>query len=268
MGGHYGPDYDRSVTAAGGTSGYWQRRWDVLLQHKTGGSILDLGCSAGGFLAGLRSSAWRLHGIEMSDVTAAKARAETGAEVFVGDILEAPFPREKFDVITCFHVLEHMYQPREVLEKVFEWLKPGGMFYMIVPNIDSAGARIFGRYWYALELPRHLFHFSPKSLRTLARQMGFEEISVTTNRNVFIESSVRYIVDDAFRSSGVVRTPLAKASDPGLGFRVIRKAFRLTALPVLNRLSSFAGDGEIIQAVFWKGPKETAARRDLIGSQT
>ena len=253
IGEHYGPDYDRSVTAAGEHLSYWQGRWDVLLQHKTSGAILDLGCSAGGFLAGLKGSAWKLYGIEMSGYAATEARAKSGAEVFVGDILDAPFPPGSFDAITCFHLLEHVYQPREVLAKVFEWLKPGGVFYLIVPNIDSAGARIFGSYWYALELPRHLYHFSPKSLRTLARPVGFEEIAVTTDRDVFIESSARYLLDDAVRSVGIIRTPLAKASKPSLFFRVVRKAFRMSVLPVLNGMASFAGDGEIIQAVFRKG---------------
>ncbi len=77
----------------------------------------------------------------MEESTAERARATTGADVFVGDVVAAPFLRESFDVITCFDVLEHVYSPREFLAKVLEWLKPGGIFYAMMPNIDSWEAR-------------------------------------------------------------------------------------------------------------------------------
>jgi SAM-dependent methyltransferase len=211
-----------------------------------------LGCSTGGFLASIKGPAWKLYGIEMSDKVAEYAKARTGAEVFVGDILDAPFPPASFDVITCFHVFEHMYEPDRILARVSEWLKPGGIFYMMVPNIDSAGARIFKSYWYALELPRHLFHFSPVSLRAMSGAVGLNVVSIETHREVFIERSVRYIGDYLLSKVGVTRVTMAEAPDPGIPFRILRKAFRLTLLPVLNGIASFYGDGESIHAIFQK----------------
>ena len=67
-------------------------------------------------------------------------------------------------------------------------VETGGIFYAMMPNIHSAGARIFGSHWYALELPRHLFHYSPVSLRALAAAAGLEDVSVTTHREVFIRA--------------------------------------------------------------------------------
>ena len=189
----------------------------------------------------------------MSEMAAKRAEARCGAQVFVGDILDAPFPPGSFDVITCFQVFEHLYKPWEVLARVSEWLKPGGIFYTMMPNIDSAGARIFRSYWYALELPRHLYHFSPVTLRNLANAVSLEEASLTTHREMFIESSVRYILDDAFAKIRIRRTPMARAKAPSLAWKVVRKALRLTVLPVLTTLASFSGDGESIQAVFVKG---------------
>ena len=87
-----------------------------------------------------------------------------------------------------------------------------------MPNIDSAGAKIFGTYWYALELPRHLYHFSPKSSRNVAGAVGLNPLSITTDREVFIEPSTRYILDDALQQFGVNRTPMAKAKRPGVPF--------------------------------------------------
>ncbi len=249
---HYGADYDRAIAGAGEDPDHWRERRNTVLRHKSGGSILDLGCSSGGFLASLQGPSWKLTGIEMSDAVAGTAEARSGAEVFVGDILDAPFPAGAFDVITCFHVFEHLYHPKEVLASVSRWLKPGGIFYTMMPNIDSAGARIFGSYWYALELPRHLYHFSPRSLRYLAASVGLEEVSITTHREVFIEPSFRYIGDDLLRKMGVLRVPLAQAKTPGIPWRVFRKLFRLTLRPVLTGIASLAGPGESIHAVFRK----------------
>jgi 2-polyprenyl-3-methyl-5-hydroxy-6-metoxy-1,4-benzoquinol methylase len=250
---HYSQEYDRSIAEAGNHApGRWRDRKRTLTQYKQGGTILDLGCSGGSFLKTLGSKEWDLHGIEMSVESARIAQAESGAKVFVGDILDAPFSASSFDAITCFHVFEHLYKPREVLSKVVEWLKPGGIFYVLVPNIDSAGAHIFRSYWYALELPRHVFHYSPKSLGTMTRSVGLEVVSLTTHREVFIEQSTHYIVDDMLRKVGILRVPLASMPAPGIMFRLIRKAFRLTLLPLLTGLASLAGDGESIHAVFQK----------------
>jgi SAM-dependent methyltransferase len=188
----------------------------------------------------------------MSDSVAKRAEARCGAQVFVGDILDAPFAPRSFDVVTCFHVLEHLYQPREVLAAAERWLKPDGIFYAMMPNIDSAGARIFRSYWYALELPRHLYHFSPASLRNLAASVGLEEVSLTTHREVFAEASIRYIFDEAFRRAGLFRSPLSQAKAARLPWRIVRKSLRLTLLPVLTGLASLAGDGESIHAVLKK----------------
>lgn len=253
LGQHYGPDYDRAIADAGDKSPQrWLDRTNTLLKYKQGGAILDLGCSSGAFLDTLKGGNWQLYGVEMSAEVAARAKVRCGAKVFVGDILDAPFAAESFDAITCFHVFEHLYYPKEVLTKVSEWLKPGGIFYALMPNIDSGGARVFGTNWYALELPRHLYHFSPKSLSNVARKVGLEELSLVTHREVFIEHSTYYIVDGLLKKIGVSRAPLARRRARSFPRKVVSKAFRMTLGPLLTALISLAGDGESIHAVFEK----------------
>jgi SAM-dependent methyltransferase len=253
MGYHYGSDYDRQIAAAGeGASQRWLMRRETLAQYKSAGALLDLGCSSGSFLASLKGEPWSLFGIEISPDCAKRAEAKSGAQVFAGDILAAPFGPETFDVVTCFHVFEHLYPPRQVLEKVWEWLKPGGIFYTLVPNIDSAGVRIFRSYWYGLELPRHLHHFSPTSLRHLANSAGFQEVSLITHRELCLEESLRYLCDDILRRFGFSRAPLATAKAPSLPWKVVRKVLRLTIVPLLSQLTVIAGDGESIHVILRK----------------
>ena len=249
---HYGQDYDRAIANAAKAPDHWFDPRNELLRHKSGGAVLDLGCASGGFLSTLKGPSWKLFGVEMSVDAAAAAQSRSGAKVFVGDVLDAPFPPESFDAITCFNVFEHVYEPVKVLAKVSEWLKPDGIFYTTMPNIDSAGARIFRSYWYALELPRHLFHFSPATLRMVAQSVGLQEVFVSAQRNLYFESSARYIADELLKRIGISRPPLAQASAPSFLWRIIRKGFRLTILPLLTAATSLAGDGEMISAVFTK----------------
>jgi SAM-dependent methyltransferase len=252
IGEHYGSDYDRVISAAAKASDHWKPRRDELLRYKSGGSVLDLGCASGGFLSTLEGPAWKLFGVEMSEDAARMARNRCGAEVFVGDVLDAPFAPASFDAITCFNVFEHVYEPVKVLAKVSEWLKPKGIFYTMMPNIDSAGARIFKSYWYALELPRHLYHFSPKTLNMVAQSVGLQEVFIDARRDLYFERSVAYINDEALQKIGITRRPAAQATEPGLAWKVVRKGFRLTLLPLITAAASLAGDGEMIYAAFTK----------------
>lgn len=86
----------------------------------------------------------------------------------------------------------------------------------------------------------------------MAKLIGFETASMTLHREVFIEYSIRYIVDDIARKMGIARVPLASSPQPSKTIRLIRKAFRLTILPIMTGLASLAGGGESIHAVFKK----------------
>lgn len=102
---HYTDAYHKLISAAGENSPErWRDRKTALAPQKRLGALLDLGCSSGTFLESMRGESWELYGIEMSAENARIAEERTNARVFVGDILDASFPRESFDVITCFDV--------------------------------------------------------------------------------------------------------------------------------------------------------------------
>jgi 2-polyprenyl-3-methyl-5-hydroxy-6-metoxy-1,4-benzoquinol methylase len=247
---HYTEAYHKLISAGGENSPRWRDRKAALALHKRSGALLDLGCSSGAFLGSMKGEPWDLYGIEMSADCAKRAEARTGASVFVGDILDAPFAPESFDVITCFDVLEHVYEPLRVMTKVREWLKPGGVFYVQVPNIDSAEARVFRTYWHGLELPRHLSHFSPASLRNMGASTGLREVWLETQRNPAVGTSLRYVWDDVFRALGIRRTAVVYRGQASIPYRAARKLVRITVLRWLLAMAPLVGGGEAIHAIF------------------
>jgi SAM-dependent methyltransferase len=200
----------------------------------------------------MKGDRWKLYGIEMEESTAAKARARTGAEVFVGDAAQAPFPAGFFDVVTAFDVLEHVYDPREFLRKVMEWLKPGGIFHALVPNVASWEARLFGSYWFGLDLPRHLFHFSPQSLRKLMSVAGFEEVALATPRISYVDSSTLYLYCKMIEKMGFSPTPPAKPRPRTFARRAWGKGTRTFLIAPPAQVASWAGAGPSLEIVFRK----------------
>jgi SAM-dependent methyltransferase len=137
------------------------------------GRLLDFGCGAGSFLQRMGQNGWQVTGLDMSATTACRVRADLGLRVLVGSLPHPELQPESFDVITMWHSLEHVHQPREVLREARRLLAPEGKLLVAVPNIDSLPYRWFGMDWYGLDLPRHLTHFTPLTLGLMLERSGF-----------------------------------------------------------------------------------------------
>ncbi|MBI3817124.1 MAG: class I SAM-dependent methyltransferase [Planctomycetes bacterium] len=143
----------------------------TVFPMRGGGRLLDVGCSTGARMTAMKALGWVVAGIEFSPDVAAVAKREHN-NVFAGDIQNAPFPERSFDLITCYHVLEHVADPRAVLTKMIGWLAPGGMLVIESPNAAGAGAEEFGTHWFLLDLPRHFHHFTPATLSRMIQLCG------------------------------------------------------------------------------------------------
>ena len=135
------------------------------------GRLLDVGCGSGGMLGVARALGWQTAGIEVDPDAAGRALGFAD-EIHVGDVLSAPFAPGRFDVVTAFHVLEHVPDPVGVMRRMLAWLAPGGLLIVEVPNAGGLGAWLFGPAWSGLELPRHLSQFTPESLAAVAARAG------------------------------------------------------------------------------------------------
>lgn len=139
------------------------------------GRVLDIGCGRGIYLDALRRKGFQTVGIELSDTAARYAREGLMLDrIFVGRLEDMRFPDRYFDAVSIFHVLEHLPRPSGTLREVGRILAPGGVLVVAFPNIRSLQARIFRRLWFHLDIPRHLFHFSPRSLDALLPSREWE----------------------------------------------------------------------------------------------
>ena len=134
--------------------------------------LLEVGCASGAFLHQMAGQGWQVEGIEFSE-KAAKAAAEHGYRVHAGPLETAPQPKGSFDLIIGWMVLEHLRDPVGGLRKLCEWAKPGSWLVLSVPNAGSLEFRLFKEKWYALQVPTHLYHFTPETLGRVLRAGGW-----------------------------------------------------------------------------------------------
>jgi 2-polyprenyl-3-methyl-5-hydroxy-6-metoxy-1,4-benzoquinol methylase len=140
---------------------------------RAGLELLDVGCGSAALLGLMKRRGFRVMGVDFSSEAAAVAKDENGVQVVVGSLQDAAFPDASFDIVTLFHVMEHVTNPRNVLQEVGRILRPGGSVVLQVPNIDSWQFRIFGAKWYGLDIPRHVIDYSSEAILRLLSEAGF-----------------------------------------------------------------------------------------------
>lgn len=137
-------------------------------------AILDFGCGTGDFLKIAKQNKWHVFGIEPNDQARELANSKTDHAIFNSDHL-LKFKSKSFDVITLWHVLEHLPKLEDHLSIFKKLLKPNGTLIIAVPNFKSYDAKVYKKYWAAFDVPRHLWHFSRMSVSKL---MALEKMEV------------------------------------------------------------------------------------------
>lgn len=156
----------------------------TIRRHRHNGALLDVGSSTGIFLNAARIN-FEVHGVEPSAWAAGVAKNSLNLKNIVnGTFDESAFPESSFDVISLIDVLEHVADPRKTLQKAFSLLKPGGLLYLVTPDIRSLSARLLGRYWWGLR-EAHLYYFSERTLSRLLAELRFAIVETRSYGRIF-----------------------------------------------------------------------------------
>jgi 2-polyprenyl-3-methyl-5-hydroxy-6-metoxy-1,4-benzoquinol methylase len=155
-----------------------RRRRTPRCSHK--GKLLEIGAASGIYLQGQRELGWDVEGIEIDQESAEYARQKYGLTIHTGDAEEIlpEMPEGTFDAVAMWHVLEHLHHPLQILREICRVLKPGGLLIVEAPNYGSPLVTLFGRYWFPLEIPRHLYHFTPQTLQAMFSRAGLVSFQV------------------------------------------------------------------------------------------
>ncbi len=151
---------------------------------KTRGRLLDVGCGYGFFLKLMKENGWEVEGVELSTKAASYAKEKLGLTVFNGILEEAGFKDETFDVVTLWYVLEHLRHPMQILFEVHRIVKKDGLVIIRVPNSNIDIDRIliklgkFGKRFFLINPPRHLFDYTPATISLMLKKAGFGGIKI------------------------------------------------------------------------------------------
>ena len=144
--------------------------------NKSNGKIPDIGCGAGDFLQYMKENHWNINGVDTSN----KARkiVKKKLNIKVMNPQDWINNNEKYDVITCWHSLEHVHEPWVYLDKIKKSLTLDGFLIVALPNYQSTDAKIYKEFWAAYDTPRHLYHFTIKSMNKTINPHGLNIESI------------------------------------------------------------------------------------------
>ena len=151
----------------------FKKRIKEIKKIRVSGALLDVGCGVGSFLRLAHAEGYETSGVELSHYAAEYARSNFGLSVFNGELKNAGFASETFDIITLWHVLEHVSDPKKFLVQVNRLLKKNGLLVIEVPNIRSIAATISLMNWELMAPKEHLFYFNSYTLKKLLQDTGF-----------------------------------------------------------------------------------------------
>jgi len=149
--------------------------------------MLDIGCGAGLFIREMSSLGWQGTGLDISAQAIEIAKRHNPEAKFIVGFFGEIEPDERFDLVTMHHILEHLHRPKKVIADCYRLLSPGGKFVVSVPNIASWEAKLFGRRWKGLDIPRHMVHFKEFVLLAMLEEAGFE---IERKRTAMFASSI------------------------------------------------------------------------------
>ncbi|HPB25456.1 MAG TPA: methyltransferase domain-containing protein [Bacteroidales bacterium] len=149
-----------------------QKKFKLISKYKQAGAILDIGCATGEFLDFFQKKGWKTCGVEPNEDARKFAAATYNLDVSDEAGL-AQLKEKTFDVISMWHVMEHVHDVNERAAQLYRLLKYDGIAVIALPNPNSKDAALYKNFWAGYDLPRHLFHFTAKTIEKLFDKHGF-----------------------------------------------------------------------------------------------
>lgn len=149
------------------------RHVEIVVPFKENGRILDVGCGNGELIGWMKEYGWDTYGVDVGK-KACEIAEKQGLKAFCGRLHEAGYPPEYFDVIAISHVLEHVHDPLALLRECNRVLKEDGLLILAAPNFGCFDCQLFGKSWYGIDAPRHLYHFTLDTLDAILNCAGFQ----------------------------------------------------------------------------------------------
>lgn len=213
------------------------------------GTWLDVGAGTGELLAAARDGGWRVQGVEPERTAAEMARAR-GLAVVPSELARSGLPEASFDVVSAFHVLEHIADSRAFLRLLSRWARPGGHVVVEVPNFAAYQRRALGPRWPHLRPREHLVHFTPATLATTARAAGLTPVCVRSPVYVGPPQDLAQALWDLGRPAGRLRAALQRLSAaPDAAGQRRPGPLAWPLLRGLDRLYDAAGVGAVVLCV-------------------
>lgn len=165
------------------------------------GMLLDVGCGTGVFVHSMVKAGWNVVGIEPDKDARALALKKYNCDIYSAEELFI-LPEATYDAITLWHVLEHVHGLDAYIDQLKKLLAPGGKLIIAVPNYTSNDAAVYKEYWASYDVPRHLYHFSPASMRKLMELHG---LKVIATKPMWLDSFYICMLSEKYRKGNLLK---------------------------------------------------------------
>lgn len=243
----------------------------TILSHLRGGieqlagarpRVLDIGCGRGNLLVSLKHLGCECHGVERNEFPPDGLPGDI--RFHTGELDNIAFDGDYFDAIIIWHVLEHVDDPVSMIKEASRILRPGGLLAIAVPNFGSLQAELFKKDWFHLDLPRHIYHFTPGTLTAILRKFGFSitrktTFSVEQNMFGFIQSMLNMMAPSSApnRFYALLKKKDKQPSLPAAFLWAVLACFILPFAAIEHLLSGLSGKGATLMIYSKKTGGET-----------
>jgi 2-polyprenyl-3-methyl-5-hydroxy-6-metoxy-1,4-benzoquinol methylase len=173
-----------------------------LVSKSTGisaGNLLDIGCGTGAFLNEMKTNGWQITGLEPDNE--ARQNASELYNIQPKPSHELFTLNNQYDAITMWHVLEHVHELKEYIAQIEKLLKPDGKLFIAVPNYTSYDAKKYQQYWAAYDVPRHLYHFTPQSIKAL---LNNSSLTLSTIKPMWFDSFYVSMLSEKYKNGNII----------------------------------------------------------------